>query len=96
MTECRIKGCRYLQTTCLTCGRVICTKTLPTHEWISIKDKLPKKDEHVLVYGDDGVFRAYCDEDTQYPSWQCYPIGSYAGDGCVYGITHWMPLPASP
>lgn len=67
-------------------------------KWISVKDKLPAPDELVLVYNkDEGVFRARRDHyDDQYPSWQCDPIGSYAGDGCVYDITHWMPLPEPP
>jgi hypothetical protein len=64
--------------------------------WVSVKDRLPKKNELVLVNGDDGIFRAYCDGDLEFPSWQCSPIGSYAGDGCVFGITHWMPLPKPP
>lgn len=63
------------------------------NEWISIKDRLPKPKEHVLLFGDDGVFRGYRDECI---GWQCYPIGTYAGDGCVFGITHWMPLPKPP
>ncbi len=65
-------------------------------EWISVKDRIPKRDELVLVYGEDGVFRAYTDAHDKFPSWQCSPIGSYAGDGCVFGITHWMPLPEPP
>ena len=65
-------------------------------EWISVKDKLPEADKLVLVNGDDGVFRAYTDGHNEYPSWQCSPIGSYAGDSCVLGITHWMPLPEPP
>ncbi len=61
-------------------------------KWVSVKDGLPKEDEHVLVSGEDGVFRAYLYSD----SWTCYPLGSYASDGCVFGITHWMPLPDAP
>lgn len=64
--------------------------------WINVKDKLPEEYKLVLVNGDDGVFRAYRDNDAEYTSWQCSPIGSYAGDGCVFGITHWMPLPEKP
>lgn len=65
-------------------------------KWINIKEKLPKPYEHVLVNNDDeGVFRAYRD-DHEFTSWQSYPLGSYAGDGCVFGITHWMPLPKPP
>lgn len=66
-----------------------------TMEWIKCSDRLPNEDELVLVYGEDGVFRAYYN-DINFPSWQCSPIGSYAGDGCVFGITHWMPLPEIP
>lgn len=61
-------------------------------EWIKIEDRLPTENEKVLVNGYDGVFRAR----LSYGSWQCDPIGSYASDGCVYGITHWMPLPQPP
>lgn len=60
--------------------------------WISVDERLPKPNERVLVHGDDGVFTAYRD-DFEYPTWQCDPIGSYASDGIVFGITHWMPLP---
>ena len=54
--ECHIYGCKYLQTTCLTCGRVVCTKTLPTMEWIEIKEKLKiflKEKENLYWYGID-------------------------------------------
>lgn len=74
-------------------------KIVVRQKWISVKDKkrLPDPYKHVLVNGEDGVFRAYRDSNNnEYPSWQCYPIGSYAGDGCVFGITHWMPLPETP
>jgi len=74
------------------------SKGMPDYSgWINVKDRLPDPDEHVLVFNnDEGVFRAYRDSHNEYPSWQCYPIGSYAGDGCVFGITHWMPLPQPP
>lgn len=66
--------------------------------WISVKDSLPDPYQRVLVSNsDEGVFRAYRDSDNdEFPSWQCSPQGSYAGDGCVFGITHWMPLPSPP
>lgn len=64
--------------------------------WISVKERLPEPYFHVLVNGEDGVFRAYRDDHDEYPTWQCYPTGSYASDGCVFCITHWMPLPSRP
>lgn len=57
-----------------------------------IEDKLPEERVRVLLYGDDGVFSGYYD----YECWSCDPIGSFAGDGCVFGITHWIPLPNPP
>jgi hypothetical protein len=65
-------------------------------EWIKCIDRLPAPYDLVLVYGEDGVFRAYRDIHNEYPSWVCSPLGSYAGDGMVFGITHWMPLPKPP
>ena len=64
--------------------------------WIKCSDKLPEPDEHVLVYGEDGIFTAYRDDNEKYPTWNCYPVGSYASDGLVYCITHWMSLPKLP
>lgn len=63
--------------------------------WISIKEKLPPIGKLVLLNGNDGVFRGYRGDDNS-EGWQCYPVGLYAGDGCVFGITHWMELPESP
>jgi len=65
------------------------------NKWISVKKQLPKQREHVLVFDEtEGVCRGYCiDEGT---SWQHYPLGSYASDGCLFDVTHWMPLPAPP
>ncbi len=62
-------------------------------EWISVKEKNPNDDEHVLVFDRDyGICLGY----RCYESWQHYPLGSYAGDGCLFDVTHWMPLPESP
>lgn len=91
MNECTIRGCRNLEWRCKDCGRV-CSNAEFGNKWISIKDILPEENELVLLFGDDGVFRGY----YSYGSFSCHPIGSYAGDGCVFGITHWMPLPEPP
>lgn len=61
-------------------------------QWISINERLPEEHERVLVSGDDGVFSAY----LYLNAWSCDPKGSYACDGCVFGITHCRPLPKRP
>lgn len=54
MTECDKSGCQYLQTTCVTCGRIVCEKMLPkTYEWIKCSEKLPKCDQKVLCLTKD-------------------------------------------
>jgi Protein of unknown function (DUF551) len=51
MNQCTISGCRYLQTTCISCGRIVCTKTLPeAGQWISVKERLPDECADVLLY----------------------------------------------
>lgn len=60
--------------------------------WISVDDRLPNENERVLVSCFDGI----CTGKLLSDQWQCDPIGSYAGDGCIFGITHWMPLPNPP
>jgi len=40
--ECTIKGCRNLQTTCVSCGRIVCTSILPERE-----------DKYLLFMGSD-------------------------------------------
>ena len=42
MNQCTISGCRLLQTTCVTCGRIVCTKALPAMlEWVKMTDQEP-------------------------------------------------------
>lgn len=63
-------------------------------EWISVKKRLPENHHHVLLYWGEKNKMAVgyrCDDE-----WQHWPIGSYAADGCLFGITHWMPLPSPP
>lgn len=63
-------------------------------EWISVKDKNnpPPELERVLISCEEGV----CSGTWTYEQWQIDPIGSYAGDGCVFHVTHWMSLPELP
>lgn len=65
-------------------------------DWISVKDRMPEKDEGVLVYGKAdkccgscvmlGEAR-YSHEREQF---------SYGEWDCVCEATHWMPLPEPP
>lgn len=80
------------------CDCNICEMTRQT-TWVSVKDEKPliddktKLSEHVLVYDNDvGICRGY----LYFDSWQHYPLGSFAGDGCLFEVTHWMPLPKPP
>lgn len=62
-------------------------------EWIKCSDRLPTDFEHVLVFDEtEGICRGYVWND----SWSHHPLGSYAGDGCLFHVTHWMPLPEVP
>lgn len=57
--------------------------------WISVKDKLPGKDQDVIVHRESGVM---CYTYT-------YENGRWFGYGSPYeskDITHWMPLPEPP
>ena len=96
MNECQISGCRYLQTTCLTCGRLVIEKILPKESgWIKCLERIPQEWGHVLVFDkDQGICRGYWAYDPT--SWQHYPLGSYAGDGCLFHVSHWRELPPPP
>ena len=60
-------------------------------EWISIKDKLPKKLERVLVASKhDFICIASLTNNHENKKF-------YDGDGfAINSITHWMPLPELP
>ena len=61
-------------------------------EWISVKDRLPNKQGHYLVYTEeDGVFSAEYDPKRKRASW----TDDYEGY-CDLDVTHWMPLPTPP
>ena len=61
-------------------------------EWIDIKESPAPECTRVLISCSDDV----CCGRLYLNTWQCDPIGSYAGDGCVFDVTHWMPLPEPP
>ena len=60
-------------------------------EWVSVKDRLPKKGKNVLCCTsgkDNEPFMGYRDDYT----------GDWCEDGweCDCKVTHWMPLPKPP
>ena len=54
-------------------------------EWISVKDRLPKPFESVLVFRDGKISIDYSEEN-----------GWFAYDFNGKRVTHWMPLPEPP
>lgn len=66
-----------------------------TNRWINVKDRLPEKDEDVLIYR--GQFRGHLINVYTYlgnNEWEDeYGYWSRTDDE---GITHWMPLPEPP
>jgi hypothetical protein len=65
-------------------------------EWISVKDRLPKNGDVVLVHGTRGgiytaEFRLYSDFGGEYPHWHKLNSKSH-----YCKATHWMPLPQPP
>ena len=65
-------------------------------KWLSIKERKPSAEygesESVLTVDSIGEMRvAYWDGGN----W-CLPNGNIINPGCVFPITHWMPLPEPP
>lgn len=63
-------------------------------EWISVKNKMPRKGERVLAYGRNLGVLSLClhlniNNKWKYTGWD-KPFH------CSNEITHWMPLPAPP
>lgn len=91
--KCLERGCRNLETRCNDCGRLVCDKTLPDLvQWISVKDRLPQKNDKYLTWnGYDTQFHYF--EDGYF----LMSIGlviRYVNDEIPF--THWMPLPQPP
>jgi hypothetical protein len=68
--------------------------------WISVKDRLPDPGQdydcvQVLVYYRDQV-TGQMDMCTEYFWKDSVIIDNDVPGFCIYGITHWMPLPAAP
>lgn len=57
--------------------------------WISVKDRLPKKDEDVIIYG-----KFIGASGTEYPETHITDIDEFIHSG--YVPIAWMPLPEPP
>ena len=61
-------------------------------EWISVDERLPERDTHVLAYSEKfeeiGIYN-YAGDDVWW-NYEAWASAKY------YGITHWMPLPETP
>jgi len=58
-------------------------------EWISVKDRLPKKECLAIGYQDEMII-GWLGEET-YGGFTCE-----SGDEQLTDVTHWMPLPKPP
>jgi len=106
--DCHKTGCQHLQTTCISCGRIVCEKILPKSEWISVKDMLPDDYEFVLVYSEMQGTNEPCPITIarwNSKKWETL-CNEEENNACAKGdlfwstnseeITHWMPLPKPP
>ena len=63
-------------------------------EWMSIKDKLPKRNKAVLILTDYGKMATAYLNTRKHPSWGWV---DWMRSEHTYGsVTHWMPLPEPP
>lgn len=68
------------------CRCKLITNAKTINEWISVKDRLPEEERHVLVWVKDGYSLI---DWTFNGQWQVNPY-------MRNDITHWMPLPEPP
>lgn len=71
--------------------------------WISVKDRLPKDTNDVMVYIGDVIAIGYIDADGE---WDISPVpdmvsepdqlSSWLDSRLIKPPTHWMPLPEPP
>ena len=66
-------------------------------EWIPVSERLPKKDESVLVYFDTGNMAVgyWYDKDECISFWQIWTDDGWVSDADCEPI-YWMPLPEAP
>ena len=61
----------------------VLSKTENTTRWIPVTERLPKEQETVLTWGEQGIILLNWRHDNK---WCC----------CLGDVTHWMPLPEPP
>ena len=62
---------------------VALSKMEKTTQWIPVTERLPKEQETVLIWGEQGIILLNWLHDNKW----C---------GCLGDVTHWMPLPKPP
>jgi uncharacterized protein DUF551 len=69
------------------------------NEWISVREKLPKAEENVLIYFEDhvgnGISIGFCNQNRFIDAYHWTEI-PFEKDCCILGVTYWMPLPKPP
>lgn len=69
--------------------------SVTVQEWISVEDRLPRKEEFVLfLYAKDNRNPTLHARNTMAVGRLSH--GMFIVDGCLVKITHWMPLPEPP
>lgn len=66
-------------------------------KWLSIEDRLPEKQNDVLMYFASGNMAVgfWHDQDEYITFWRAYTDDEFYTD-CDCMPTHWMPLPEPP
>lgn len=95
---------------CFDCWNTPMGEVVKMSEWISVKDRLPEKQGHYLVFTSINYWKGGCNENN--PNWFGTTKGyentptsvldcffDCTGDWnrvCNHHVTHWMPLPEPP
>lgn len=69
----------------------------PPNDWISVEDRLPERNQDVIMYFDGGNMAVgwWHDNDEDITFWCAYTDDGFYTD-CECIPTHWMPLPQPP
>lgn len=62
-------------------------------QWVSVADRLPRKDDVVLVWVGTVWVRACLGKTPYGQAWYLVDRNSYIN---IHNVTHWMPLPPYP